>query len=154
MLQQGHRAHLGGNETHHYGILHVFPNILDFLFLFSVWRQNGCVGQQLQNHPTQKTTNDLSSSWLWLGWGLQPGQPVFLIQWYIQYKCQGCEYVPGCRQMSKLNDNIACGHGFPHFLILKDLSSLITNKKIIYPSAHVRLSYSCRTLDMYWARLK
>lgn len=24
-------------ETHHYGILDVFPNVLDFLFLFSVW---------------------------------------------------------------------------------------------------------------------
>lgn len=27
-------------KTHHYGILYIFPYILDFLFLFSIWRQD------------------------------------------------------------------------------------------------------------------
>lgn len=39
--------------TYHYGILHVFPNVLDFLFLFSTWGQNRRVRQGLRKHVTR-----------------------------------------------------------------------------------------------------
>lgn len=41
------------DETHHYGVLHVFPNILDFLFLFPAWKQSTGVRQQLEWQPQQ-----------------------------------------------------------------------------------------------------
>lgn len=41
--------------THHYGILHVFPNILNFLFLFSAW------GQKTESQPQEMTKHQ--SKW-------------------------------------------------------------------------------------------
>lgn len=71
------------DETHHYCILHVFPNILDFLFLFSTWGQNriwGCgynrrlvmsksmtSGKVASTDKKRETQSRWSRGWGW-GW--------------------------------------------------------------------------------------